>query len=462
MKSYEQYKRIIRFLSSSAILGLEITIYWVAWFAYFSDEAGTPFFKKGDWLMVAVYGLLILFFSKMYGALKIGYLERGNVIYSQILSVLLVNTITYLQIALLAKKFLNVLPFVVMFASDIIVICIWTVLSNRLFQHLFPPRQMLLIYGSRPSLTLIEKMNYRRDRYRICEAVHIDVGMADLKKHIAQYDSLIICDVPSPIRNSLLKYCFGKKIRVYITPKISDILIRSAEDNHLFDTPLLLVRNGNLSIEQQVAKRLIDILISGIALILVSPIMLITAIIIKLQDKGPVLYKQKRLSINGQEFMVCKFRSMRVDAEKDGVARLASTNDSRITPFGNFIRKVRIDELPQLFNILKGEMSLVGPRPERPEIARQYFEEMPEFDYRLKVKAGLTGFAQVYGKYNTTPYDKLKLDLTYIQNYSVMLDIKIMIMTVKILFIKESTEGVAEGQTTATANSKQITNSVYK
>ena len=141
---------------------------------------------------------------------------------------------------------------------------------------------------------------------------------------------------------------------------------------------------------------------------------------------------------------------MRIDAEKDGVARLASAGDSRITRVGNFIRKVRLDELPQLFNILKGDMSIVGPRPERPEIAKQYESEMPEFSYRLRVKAGLTGYAQIFGKYNTTPYDKLKLDLHYIQNYSLMLDVKLMIQTVKILFMKESTEGIAAGQTTAT------------
>ena len=117
---------------------------------------------------------------------------------------------------------------------------------------------------------------------------------------------------------------------------------------------------------------------------------------------------------------------------------------------GQFIRKIRLDELPQLFNILKGDMSIVGPRPERPEIAKQYEAEIPEFKYRLRVKAGLTGYAQIFGKYNTTPYDKLKLDLHYIQNYSLMLDVKLMIQTVKILFMKESTEGVAVGQTTAT------------
>ncbi len=213
-----------------------------------------------------------------------------------------------------------------------------------------------------------------------------------------------------------------------------------------------------MSIEQALFKRSMDIAFAGAACLVSFPLILATAVAVKLQDGGPVLYKQKRLTIHGQEFYVYKFRSMRVDAEKDGVARLASNGDSRVTPVGSFIRKVRLDELPQLFNILKGDMSIVGPRPERPEIARQYESEMPEFRYRLRVKAGLTGYAQIFGKYNTTPYDKLKLDLHYIQNYSLMLDLKLMVQTVKILFMRESTEGVAAGQTTAAMEAANIKN----
>lgn len=449
MRSYEQYKRIIRFFTSVAILVVEVAIYGAAWNQYFSFVAGTPFFRKGDWLMIAVYAILLLFFSKMYGGLRIGYLEKGNVLYSQILSVILVNIITYLQIALLAKGFLNIIPFLAMFGCQIIAICIWTMLANRLFQKLFPPRQMLLIYGNRPALTLMEKMNFRKDRYQIKQAVHIDIGLEQIQKMIPEYDAVVICDVPSQIRNRILKYCYCRSVRVYMTPKISDILIRSSEDVNLFDTPLIMSRNGRMSVEQAFAKRLIDLVLSGAACIITAPLMLITAAAVKLQDGGPALFKQKRLTIDGKEFYVYKFRSMWMDAEKDGVARLASAGDSRITPVGNFIRKVRLDELPQLFNILKGDMSIVGPRPERPEIAAQYEEEMPEFKYRLRVKAGLTGYAQIFGKYNTTPYDKLKLDMHYIQNYSLMLDVKLMVQTVKILFMKESTEGIAVGQTTA-------------
>ena len=297
-------------------------------------------------------------------------------------------------------------------------------------------------------------MNCRSDRYQIKNIVHIDAGLEQIKQMIPSYDAVVICDVPSSIRNLILKYCYGKGIRVYMTPKISDILVRSAEDMTLFDTPLIMARNGQISIEQAFLKRILDIIIAGTT---VGRVRVMTndrgkqvkEAAIKLQDGGPVIYRQRRLTLNGHVFYVYKFRSMTMDAEKDGIARLACIDDNRITPIGAIIRKIRFDELPQLFNILKGDMSIVGPRPERPEIAEQYEKEMPEFHYRLRVKAGLTGYAQIFGKYNTTPYDKLKLDLHYIQNYSFMLDIKLIIQTVKILFMKDSTEGVAQNQTTA-------------
>ena len=185
-------------------------------------------------------------------------------------------------------------------------------------------------------------------------------------------------------------------------------------------------------------------------LIVLSPILLITAFAIKLQDHGPVFYKQIRLTKDRKQFKIIKFRSMRVDAEKDGVARLSSgDNDDRITKVGRIIRKFRLDEIPQLFNILRGDMSFVGPRPERPEIAKQYEEEIPEFKLRLQAKAGLTGYAQVYGKYNTTPYDKLLMDLTYIANPGIRQDLMLFFATIKILFMSESTEGIDAGKTTA-------------
>lgn len=268
-------------------------------------------------------------------------------------------------------------------------------------------------------------------------------------------NAVVLGDISVEERGPLLKFCYGRSIRVYLMPKITDVILMGAEELHVFDSPMLLTREYSLTMEQRFFKRLIDIVCSLLLLVIASPFMLITAIAVKLYDGGPVLYKQVRCTLNQRKFHILKFRSMRTDAEKDGVARLAKKNDNRITPVGRFIRKCRIDELPQLFNILKGDMSFIGPRPERPEIISQYLEVMPEFVFRMKVKAGLAGFAQVYGKYNTSPYDKLKLDLTYIENYSTWLDLKLMMLTLKVLFWPDSTEGVEAEQITALREEKE-------
>lgn len=237
-------------------------------------------------------------------------------------------------------------------------------------------------------------------------------------------------------------------------PKISDILVRSSTNLNLFDTPILLSKNEGLQIDQMAVKRFIDIVVSLIGIMLTSPLFVMFGAAIHLADRGPIFYTQTRLTIDGKLFKIYKFRTMRVDAEKDGVARLAGEADNRITDVGKILRATRLDELPQLFNIIKGEMSLVGPRPERPEIAAEYMEDLPEFAMRLKMKAGLTGYAQVHGKYNTTPYDKLKLDLHYIRNYSLWMDLILIVLTPKVLFMKESTEGVGEGETNANNKDK--------
>ncbi|MDR1765529.1 MAG: sugar transferase [Lachnospiraceae bacterium] len=445
----EQYKRFIRFCTSASLLALEALIYWYFWKNYFSVAAGTPFYRRGDWLMLAVYAILLMFFSKMYGGFRVGYFQKGNILFSQILTVLMVNIISYLQTALLAKHFPGPQYFLVMSVLDAVVIILWTFIADAWFQRMFPPRKMLLIYGNRPSLILMDKMNERKDRYEIVKTVHVDAGIDRLTAMCDGYDAVIICDVPSETRNNLLKYCFARSIRAYMTPKLSDILIRSAEEIHLFDTPLLLARNSEISIEQLAIKRIIDILLSLLGIVVLSPVMLVAAVAIKCCDAGPVMFRQERLTIGGRPYMIFKFRSMIVDAEKDGIPRMTTEHDSRITPVGAWLRKLRIDEIPQLFNILLGDMSVVGPRPERPEIFDFYSKNMPEFDYRLKVKAGLTGYAQVYGKYNTTPYDKLKMDLNYIQNYSLRLDMKLILLTFKVLFMKDSSQGIAQGETTA-------------
>ncbi len=456
----EKYKRFIMSLISMVLVGFLVGSYAFIWQKYYnvwlaSDRIQAAYFGwKGNLLIFVIYAILIFLFSRIYNGFRIGLLRVSDIIYSQSLSVLFINFITYLQICLLERDIARPGPIIGKTAADIIFIIIWALIGNRIYFKLYAARKMIIIYGSRQAVPLVKKMSQRDDQFMICRAVKCDEDPDVIAALISEYDSVIICDVPSEKKNDILKLCFANSKRVYITPKLSDIIIRGAEQIHLFDTPLLVCRNSGLSAESAIIKRIFDFTLALIGLIPALPIMLVTAVCIKLCDGGPVFYTQDRLTIGGRIFKVYKFRSMVVDAEKDGKARLAEENDSRITPVGKVIRMLRIDELPQIFNILKGDMSIVGPRPERPEIAAENEKTMPEFRYRLKVKAGLTGYAQVLGKYNTTPYDKLRLDLMYIEQYSFLLDLKLILMTIKILFLPESTEGVKETDTGTAEDSR--------
>lgn len=271
------------------------------------------------------------------------------------------------------------------FVGQIVFAAFYTYLANRIYRKLFPPRQLLLIYGDRPIEDIQRKFSSRKDKYNIAKCLNVSEGADAILDEIEKgYGGVVLWDISTAVRNKLIKYCYSRSVRIYMMPKIPDVIIKGSEQLHLFDTPIFLTREFTLTVEQRIIKRIIDIVCAAILLVIASPFLLITAIEIKLYDGGPVLYKQIRCTRDAKEFKILKFRSMRVDAEKDGVARLAAKNDSRITPVGKFIRAVRIDELPQLINILKGEMSFIGPRPERPEIIAQYMEEMPEFAFRRR------------------------------------------------------------------------------
>jgi exopolysaccharide biosynthesis polyprenyl glycosylphosphotransferase len=355
-----------------------------------------------------------------------------------------------MQLALLGRwKFLTHLqPFIYLMLVEAVLAVIWTLLTRFFYAKLYPPHQMLLIYGDISPRQLISKLNSRQDRYQIREMIKLDAGMDAILNKIKEYDTILIGDIPSRERNQFLKFCYWHEIRCYSIPKISDIIMNGSTQIDLFDSILMLSRNNGLAIGERFFKRLMDIALSLFACIILSPLMLVIIIAIKAYDRGPVFYTQERITKDGRPFQIYKFRSMIVESEDHG-ARLASADDDRITPVGRILRRSHFDELPQLFNILMGDMSIVGPRPERREIFEQYEESIPEFKFRLKMKAGLTGYAQVYGQYNTVPYDKLKLDLTYIENYSLWLDIKLCFLTVKILFQKEKSAGVEGTKTTA-------------
>lgn len=448
----ERYKRLIMFLASLLVIGLQTANFAYVWFNYYNKRGVMRFFywRRGHWALIGLYFLTVFLMSKLFGALKVGYMRVLDVIIAQIFSVICTNIVAYLQLSLIGRwRFMtHTGPLLRLTLVNLLVVILWVVFMRWIYNTIYPPKSVILIYDVHNPEKLLKNIASRRDKYQIAEAVMLDRGLDYIKQQIPRYQACILGDMPAHERNVLVKFCFEKNIRCICSPKISDIMLMSAEKIHMFDTPLLLMRNRGLTVEQAFVKRLLDVVICLALTVILAPVLAVIALCVKLYDGGPVFYRQMRLTKDGKTFEIIKFRSMSVDSEKNG-ARLAAKGDSRVTPVGRVIRKIHFDELPQLFNIIKGDMSIVGPRPERPEIAAQYEKEIPEFSYRLKVKAGLTGYAQVYGKYNTKPYDKLKLDLTYIENYSLWMDFQLVASTVKVIFQKDNTEGVDQSQKTA-------------
>ena len=428
----------------------------VCWYAYFADSIPMPFFNRGNWVVIALFVALYISFARVYDAFWISVNKASELAYSQILSVLIADGLMYVVIWLINHYVPNIIPYLITFAVQVLLVVLWSYGAQKWYFASFPAAETAVVYSNRRREVLNLFEQYGLDKKF---DVQLALGPKECIGDLSQLDDfkiVFICGVSSHDRNVILKYCIANDISVYMLPRIGDIIVSGAHKMHMFHLPVLRMGRFNARPEYAIAKRLFDVLLSAAALLILSPVILVTALAIKLTDGGPVFYKQKRLTKNGKIFEVYKFRSMRVDAEKDGVARLSvGDKDDRITPVGRVIRKVRIDELPQLLNILGGSMSIVGPRPERPEIAEQYEETLPEFRLRLQVKAGLTGYAQVYGKYNTTPYDKLQMDLMYIAKPSFLEDLRIILATIKILFIPESTEGVAEGQTLASTECEE-------
>ena len=437
----------LRLLKLFNVLLITMPFAW-GWFNYYAQHIALPFYDRGNWVVVALYAVLYMIFGRVYGGFWILLNRISESVYSQALAVMMTSGIMYVVTFLLERQLPDIWPVMAAFAVQLVLSGLWSMAAHVAYYMLFPATKTIIVYDERQGMEkLIQDYGFEK-KFTVIKTLTVEQCIANIDLlHNAQ--TVFVSGVHSHERNVILKYCVEHGIMMYLVPRIGDVLMSGAQQMHMFHLPMLRVGRYNPSPWHTIAKRTFDVVSAGALFLVISPLMLITAIAIK-TDGGPVFYKQRRLTQDGKEFDVLKFRSMRVDAEKDGVARLSTGDkDDRITKVGHFIRKVRIDELPQLLNIIGGSMSVVGPRPERPEIASQYVKEMPEFSLRLQAKAGLTGYAQVYGKYNTTPYDKLQMDLMYISNPSFWEDLRIIFATIKILFVPESTEGVAEGQKTA-------------
>lgn len=453
MMDKEQRTDLYLLLVKVLLVAVDTAFFAAAWYLFYSKQLFVEtFYGKGHLFVIALFVVLYVSLAKLYGGFDLTTSSASELSYGHAVAAVITAFFTYIVLWLLQRTLPNVLPLLAVMAGMILASALWSGPAVRLTNRLLPPKRTVLIYAYSEAMEngqmIINNMPWR---FALVGQLAVDGDpartLAELKAMNAE--AVMICGVSSSVRNDIVKFCIAEKMEAYVRPNIGDYLINGAKTMQMCSLPVMLCQRCNPSVWYLVVKRGMDIVLSLAALVILSPLMLVTAAAIKLYDGGPVFYKQIRLTKDRKEFYVYKFRSMRVDAEKDGVARLASQGDDRITPVGKVIRSLRIDELPQLLCILVGTMTIVGPRPERPEIAEQYEKEMPEFALRLQAKAGLTGYAQVYGKYNTSPYNKLQMDLQYIGSMGLVTDLKIIFATIKVLFVPESTEGVAQGQTTA-------------
>ena len=453
MMDKEQRTDLYLLLVKVLLVAVDTAFFAAAWYLFYSEQLFVEtFYGKGHLFVIALFVVLYVSLAKLYGGFDLTTSSASELSYGHAVAAVITAFFTYIVLWLLQRTLPNVLPLLAVMVGMILASALWSGPAVRLTNRLLPPKRTVLIYAYSEAMEngqmIINNMPWR---FALVGQLAVDGDpartLAELKAMNAE--AVMICGVSSSVRNDIVKFCIAEKMEAYVRPNIGDYLINGAKTMQMCSLPVMLCQRCNPSVWYLVVKRGMDIVLSLAALVILSPLMLVTAAAIKLYDGGPVFYKQIRLTKDRKEFYVYKFRSMRVDAEKDGVARLASQGDDRITPVGKVIRSLRIDELPQLLCILMGTMTIVGPRPERPEIAEQYEKEMPEFALRLQAKAGLTGYAQVYGKYNTSPYNKLQMDLQYIGSMGLVTDLKIIFATIKVLFVPESTEGVAQGQTTA-------------
>jgi len=436
---------LVFFLSLFTYVSLMGLFFWIFSYAYPEILQVT----REAAVSSITFVITFLFMLNAYGGLDVGEKQTRQIVYSMIIVVFFADIFTYLVIQITNPSIWNIWQFgffsirrlVFTFVVQILFIIAMSYISNHVFYFLNPPRKTMIIYGSnkRPN-KLIHKLQKQVHKY------HINLVMSDIDKNkvfeeILKNDVIVLYNILKEERVEFTEYCYKHKKTVLFNAEIMDVVEFRSRHTLVDDISLFSTNISDFSIEDRILKRLLDIIVSLVGLILTSPFWAIFALLIYMEDKGPVFFTQKRMTKNNREFNIIKFRTMKVNVEN----RSATKNDDRITKIGHILRKIRMDELPQILNILIGDMSVVGPRPEMLENVEAYTKEMPEFELRLRVKAGLTGYAQIFGKYNTTPKDKLILDLMYIENYSIFLDIKLILQTVMVfLKIDDSTEGFDE------------------
>ncbi|MDY4670708.1 MAG: sugar transferase [Oliverpabstia sp.] len=440
-------KKILQKLDKSVIMILRTILYVLLMAVFFVvmsvENKPLLIVSRTMGITLLTFTFVGMLFLKIYGGYDIGRKKSKPIIYSLLLAVIFTDCVTYIEVMIMntitpdinAFRITSLEWLVVTMVVQIIVIIVFTYGGNAFYFYLHDPESCCIIASSKEGIRrVVRGIKKYKKQYKIEYIVHYH--KKDLKKYIDQVQAVFICEVPSAEREEIINYCYETRKNIYFTPEIADVVESNAENYLLDDISVFNYNVKSLSLEQRFVKRLMDLTLAFVMALVSSPIWIVSAISIKMYDHGSILFKQKRATLNGRIFDVYKFRTMKENVENRSVTK----DDDRITPPGKILRKIRMDELPQLLNIIKGDMSFVGPRPEMLENVSAYTDELPEFKYRLRVKAGLTGYAQIAGKYNTSPKDKLMMDLLYIEKYSVWKDIQLLFQTAIVFLKADSTE----------------------
>lgn len=447
--------RTIKYLIKETVIALLLLMQLIVFFHIWQKYEVNTYFRNIDrgWAIAASYIIISVILMILFKTTEIGHRRLIDILFGEVMVIGITNILTYLQLCML-KNYpylysIKVIGLIIII--DIIISCIGLSLLQLTYTAMTPIQDAILIMNQKSELGKVIEKKRRNDKtVTIKEIYEIKTENIDEFKNIIKlidnYKIVIIDDIYPLLRNNILKYCYEKDKKCYAISKTSDILLKSAKMTQLGYRSMTLHNIKQMFIWQSVVKRMIDVIISLIGIIILFPFFVVISICIKLTDNGPIIFKQKRYTKDGKLFDIYKFRSMHINTNHK---KITQKNDSRITPIGKIIRRTHLDETPQLFNVLKGDMSIVGPRPEMKELFDKYQKQYPEYKYRLKMKAGITGYAQIYGKYDTSPKDKLKFDMIYICNYSVLLDLKLILLTFKVVFSKDTSEGVESGKTDA-------------
>ena len=444
----KQLKEQLRQCENLIVLLFKIILYFLVFWTFYRLYAieNWQLLSISRTAAVTILSYLIsgYLFLKIYGGYDIGKRKSKPIIISISLAAVMTDLVAYIMLCVMNTNDANNKTFtleqpwllLIIFALQILIIDISVYGGNWIFFKIYDPERCLIVTSSQRSLNEISRsVRKYRLQYKICR--NIDYRNETLRDIIQKYDTIFIYDVPIKERTQIVEFCYQNMKNVYINPEMADVVELNSHHVMLDDVSLFELSSLGLTAEQRFLKRTFDIIISVLALVITSPLLLISAIAIKSYDHGSIFFKQNRATRGGKIFSVYKLRTMKENVDN----YLSVIDDDRVTPVGRILRRFRIDEIPQFLNVIRGEMSVVGPRPEMLANIFNYTNDLPEFEYRLRVKAGITGYAQIAGKYNTSPKDKLVLDLMYIEEYSFWLDIKLIFQTLIVIFKKDSTEG---------------------